>query len=71
MAAAEASAMLASSRGELVSAKEYPTEIEVRGEAPRIGCFICHCGIVAGVAFAIMVAMLIWRPSGLFGGKAY
>jgi branched-chain amino acid transport system permease protein len=28
-------------------------------------------GYKAGVAFAIMVAMLIWRPSGLFGGKAF
>ena len=24
-----------------------------------------------GVAFAIMVAMLIWRPSGLFKGKVF
>ena len=24
-----------------------------------------------GVAFAIMVAMLLWRPSGLFGGRVY
>ena len=28
-------------------------------------------GYKAGVAFAIMVAMLIWRPSGLFRGRAY
>ena len=28
-------------------------------------------GYKAGVAFAIMVAMLIWRPSGLFRGKMY
>lgn len=28
-------------------------------------------GYKAGVAFAIMVAMLIWRPSGLFRGKVY
>jgi len=24
-----------------------------------------------GVAFAIMVAMLLWRPSGLFRGRVY
>ncbi|MHC4199753.1 MAG: FAD-dependent oxidoreductase, partial [Planctomycetota bacterium] len=47
-AAAEASGMLASARGELVTEKEYPTAIDVRGEAPRIGCFICHCGINIG-----------------------
>jgi branched-subunit amino acid ABC-type transport system permease component len=28
-------------------------------------------GYKAGVAFAIMVAMLIWRPSGLFRGRVY
>ncbi len=28
-------------------------------------------GYKAGVAFALMVAMLIWRPSGLFKGKVY
>ena len=28
-------------------------------------------GYKSGVAFAIMVAMLIWRPSGLFKGKVY
>jgi branched-subunit amino acid ABC-type transport system permease component len=27
-------------------------------------------GYKAGVAFALMVAMLIWRPSGLFQGRA-
>ena len=26
-------------------------------------------GYKAGVAFAIMVAILIWRPSGLFRGR--
>jgi len=47
-AAAEASGMLASARGQLVTEKEYPTAIDVRGTAPRIGCFICHCGINIG-----------------------
>ena len=28
-------------------------------------------GYKAGVAFALMVAMLIWRPHGLFRGRAY
>ncbi|MEQ8370383.1 MAG: branched-chain amino acid ABC transporter permease [Alphaproteobacteria bacterium] len=28
-------------------------------------------GYKAGVAFAIMVAMLIWRPSGLFRGRSF
>jgi branched-chain amino acid transport system permease protein len=28
-------------------------------------------GYKAGVAFALMIAMLIWRPSGLFRGKVF
>ncbi len=28
-------------------------------------------GYKAGVAFAIMVGMLLWRPSGLFKGKVF
>lgn len=28
-------------------------------------------GYKAGVAFAIMIAMLVWRPSGLFKGKVF
>ena len=28
-------------------------------------------GYKAGVAFAIMVAMLIWRPQGLFRGRQF
>jgi len=37
-------------RQEKVSKKEYPEEKDVTGERPRIGAFICHCGInIAGV----------------------
>ncbi|MFQ6066548.1 MAG: FAD-dependent oxidoreductase [bacterium] len=39
---------LASARGSLVTKKEYPPEIDVRGQPPRIGAFICHCGINIG-----------------------
>ena len=28
-------------------------------------------GYKAGVAFAIMIGMLIWRPSGLFRGREF
>jgi branched-chain amino acid transport system permease protein len=34
------------------------------GDAPLL-----DPGYKAGVAFAIMVAMLIWRPSGIFRGR--
>lgn len=43
--AAKASSIIASERGKLVSKKEYPPERDVTGEAPRIGVFVCHCGI--------------------------
>ncbi len=49
-AAAEAGRLLASQRGTLTRAKEYPPEIDVTGQAPRVGVFVCHCGInIAGV----------------------
>ncbi|MGI6035506.1 MAG: NAD(P)-binding protein [Limnochordia bacterium] len=47
-AAAAASAQLAQARHELVREKTYPLEREVAEEAPRIGVFVCHCGINIG-----------------------
>jgi heterodisulfide reductase subunit A len=49
-AAAKASELLASARGSEAMEKEYPPEIDVSDQEPRIGVFICHCGInIAGV----------------------
>ncbi len=49
-AAAEAGAFLSDSRGTEITPAEYPPEREVEGDAPRIGVFVCHCGInIAGV----------------------
>ncbi len=47
-AASFAQGDLASARGSLVTRKEYSPEIDVRGQPPRIGAFICHCGINIG-----------------------
>jgi heterodisulfide reductase subunit A-like polyferredoxin len=47
-AAAEASSLLADSRGTLVTEKEYVEEKNINYEGPRIGAFICHCGINIG-----------------------
>jgi homotetrameric NADPH-dependent glutamate synthase len=47
-AAGEISALLAPARGTLTRKKEYPPERDIRGEEPRIGVFICHCGINIG-----------------------
>jgi len=47
-AAGDAAALLAPARNTLVSAREFPAEREVTGEEPRIGVFVCHCGINIG-----------------------
>ncbi|MEW6381184.1 MAG: FAD-dependent oxidoreductase [bacterium] len=47
-AAGEASALLSSARNTLVTEKTYPPERDVAGEPPRIGVFVCHCGINIG-----------------------
>jgi heterodisulfide reductase subunit A len=47
-AAAKAASLIASERGTLATVKEYPQEIDVSGEEPRIGVFVCYCGINIG-----------------------
>ena len=47
-AAAKALALLRDSRGTLVTPKQYPAEREVKGEEPRVGVFVCHCGTNIG-----------------------
>jgi heterodisulfide reductase subunit A len=49
-AAAQVLSLLRDARGTLITPKVYPPEREVKGEAPRIGVFVCHCGTnIAGV----------------------
>jgi len=47
-AAASSAALLAEARGERVRKREFPSETVVTGEPPRIGVFVCHCGINIG-----------------------
>ena len=47
-AAARAAVLLAGARGTLTRRKDYPAEREVGSEEPRIGVFVCHCGINIG-----------------------
>lgn len=47
-AAAKASALLASARGSLTRQAVYPPERDISQEEPRIGVFVCHCGINIG-----------------------
>jgi heterodisulfide reductase subunit A len=47
-AAAKASALLAEARGTLTREAVYPPERDVSEEEPRVGVFVCHCGINIG-----------------------
>jgi heterodisulfide reductase subunit A len=47
-AAARAMGIIADARGTQVVAREYPAERDVSKEEPRIGVFVCHCGINIG-----------------------
>lgn len=47
-AAAQASSLVSKVRGTLVTEKTFPAEIDVTGKEPRIGVFVCHCGINIG-----------------------
>ncbi len=47
-AAAGVGELLSSVRGSLVKRKEYAKERDVSGQPPRIGVFVCHCGINIG-----------------------
>ncbi|NNL76077.1 MAG: CoB--CoM heterodisulfide reductase iron-sulfur subunit A family protein, partial [Desulfobacterales bacterium] len=56
-AAERATALLAEARGSLVAPAPIPDERNVSQEEPRIGVFVCHCGInIAGVVNVEVVA---------------
>jgi heterodisulfide reductase subunit A len=47
-AASQAGALLSRARNTLTKSKEVPEQRDVRGERPRVGVFICNCGINIG-----------------------
>jgi heterodisulfide reductase subunit A2 len=47
-AASHAASLLKDARNTLVTEKKYPQQRDVSLEKPRIGIFICHCGINIG-----------------------
>ena len=47
-AASMAMELLASARNTLITKKSYPDEHDVTDEEPRIGVFVCHCGMNIG-----------------------
>jgi len=65
-AAASASALLSDARNTLVTRKEYVPEIDVAGRLPRIGVFVCECGInIGGVVNVPEVAEFARGLSGV------
>ncbi len=73
-AAAAASRDLASARGTMIKEKEYPPEMMVAGEEPRIGVFVCNCGLnIGGVAdvpaiveYAQSIPNVVYAQDNLF-----
>jgi len=56
-AACQASVSLSSARGTLVRDKIFPAELHVAADTPRIGVFVCNCGInIGGIADVPAVA---------------
>jgi heterodisulfide reductase subunit A len=47
-AAAMASGIISSQRWTRTTVREFPPERDIAGEEPRIGVFVCHCGINIG-----------------------
>jgi len=47
-AASMAMELLAPARNTLITKKSYPVEHDVTDEAPRVGVFVCHCGMNIG-----------------------
>ena len=46
--ASMASQLLSEVRGSLTVEQKFPPERDIVGEAPRVGVFICHCGVNIG-----------------------
>ena len=73
-AAAEASTLLSSVRDTLTVQKEYPPEIDISNQEPRVGVFVCHCGINIGavvnvpevVEFAKTLANVVHAERNLY-----
>ena len=64
-AAAGALRVIGTARGTLVTEKEYPAELDVAAEEPRIGVFICSCG--SNIAGVVDVAEVVAHAQTLPG----
>jgi len=72
--AAVVGSALAASRGSLTKTKEMPAEVDVKGDPPRIGVFVCCCGTnIAGfvnvpevVDYAKTLPSVVFAQENLF-----
>jgi heterodisulfide reductase subunit A len=72
--AAQAMALLQEERGTLIVHREYPPEKDVKGQEPRIGVFVCHCGRNIGgfadvpgvVEYAKTLANVVYATDNLY-----
>jgi heterodisulfide reductase subunit A len=73
-AAGKAGGLLSDARGTLTKTKELPEPIDVRGEPPRVGVFVCCCGtniagfvdVPAVVEFAKTLPNVAYAEQNLF-----
>lgn len=73
-AAGAAAGDLADSRGTRVKVRELPPELDLGDESPRIGVFVCNCGINIGsvvkvpevVEYAAKLPHVVWTEENLF-----
>jgi heterodisulfide reductase subunit A len=73
-AAAAAARALAPARGTLARQRTFPAEVDVRGQEPRIGVFVCNCGLNIGgivrvpevVEYAKTLANVVYTQENLF-----
>ena len=70
-AAAMVEKALAESRGSMTLTKEKPEEIDVQGEPPRIGVFVCRCGTNIGGFLEVpdIVEYVKTLPNVVFSGE--
>jgi len=73
-AAGKVGTKLSDARGTLTKTKKLPAEIDVKGEPPRIGVFVCCCGtniagfvdVPAVVAYAKTLPNVVYAEQNLF-----
>ncbi|MCL6610692.1 MAG: CoB--CoM heterodisulfide reductase iron-sulfur subunit A family protein [Peptococcaceae bacterium] len=73
-AAGDCAAFLAPERNSLVSERVFPEEKDISGQEPRIGVFVCHCGINIGsvvdvpsvVEYARTLPNVVYAQEGLY-----